>query len=327
MTAIDVHTHVVPAALPGGGARDAQWPSIERAGDKAAVMIQGKVFRQIDHRSWDVARRLADMAADGVDVQVLSPMPELLSHWLPAADAADLATAMNETIAAMIAQAPRSFHGLGMVAMQDPERAAKQVGEVAKLGLRGIEIGTHINGIPLGDRRLDPVYAALEAHGMGLFVHPLHPTGMDRIGGPRELAAIVAFPLETAYAAASLMAGGVPARFPKLRILLSHGGGALSWILPRMSFGVGVSPAIGGLFAEPPAETARRFWYDTILYEPRSVRFLAEQVGAGRIVAGSDYPFLVAQPRPVEFARHALPDVDFAASTLAFLGVPAAKAA
>ena len=73
---IDVHTHIVPARLAADPRRDRRWPSVElSAGDQAAVMIGGKVFRKIDTRSWDVNRRLADMVEDGTDMQVLSPMP------------------------------------------------------------------------------------------------------------------------------------------------------------------------------------------------------------------------------------------------------------
>ena len=104
---IDVHTHIVPHNLPNDSGRSEAWPSIElRGGDNAAVMVRGKVFRAIDSRSWNVARRLDDMGADGIDVQVLSPMPELLSHWLPVDEADDLSKIMNEQAARMIAAAP-----------------------------------------------------------------------------------------------------------------------------------------------------------------------------------------------------------------------------
>ena len=86
--AIVVHTHFVPEIMPSGTGRNALWPSIEhRDRNTAAVIVGGKVFRAIDSRSWDAERRINDMAADDVDVQVVSPMPELLSHWFSASDA------------------------------------------------------------------------------------------------------------------------------------------------------------------------------------------------------------------------------------------------
>jgi aminocarboxymuconate-semialdehyde decarboxylase len=302
---VDVHTHIVPARLAADPKRDRRWPSVERsAGDQAAVMIGGKVFRKIDARSWDVGKRLSDMVEDGTDMQVLSPMPELLSHWLPPDDAEFLADVMNEEIARMIAEAPHNFAGIGMVCAQDTSRAVRQLQKVKARGFAGVEIGTHINGVALGSETLFPLYEAAEALGLGIFVHPLHPAGMERIGTSAELAATAVFPLETALASVSLLAGGVTERFPRLRILLSHGGGALSWILPRMDFGW--SLGLKGQMTQPPSKIARQFWYDTILYDPASLSFLAHAVGTEHIVVGSDYPFAIRQKQPGAFATRAL---------------------
>lgn len=282
-------------------------------------MIGGKVFRKIDARSWDVERRLRDMVEDGTDMQVLSPMPELLSHWLPADDAEYLADVMNEQIAAMIAQAPGNFAGIGMVCAQDVPRAVRQLQKVKALGFSGVEIGTHINGVALGSEALDPLYAAAESLDLGIFIHPLHPAGLERIGAGPELAATAAFPLETALAAVSLLAAGITERFPRLRILLSHGGGALSWILPRMDFGWSIG--LQGKMKVLPSAAARRFWYDSILYDPASLRFLRDAVGMDHIVVGSDYPFAIRQQRPGVFAESTLgSDAILADNALNFLG-------
>jgi aminocarboxymuconate-semialdehyde decarboxylase len=317
---IDIHTHVVPARLAADSARDRRWPSVERAaGDEAAVMIDGKVFRKIDSRSWDVERRLADMVDDGSDMQVLSPMPELLSHWLPADDAEYLAEVMNQQIAAMITEAPRNFAGIGMVCAQNIPRAVRQLERVKALGFSGIEIGTHINGVPLGSELLAPLYEAAESLEIGIFVHPLYPAGLERIGAGPELAATAAFPLETALAAVSLLAAGVTERFPRLKILLSHGGGALSWILPRMDFGWSIG--LQGQMKALPSTAARKFWYDSILYDPASLQFLRDAVGIDHIVVGSDYPFSIRQKRPADFVKKALGDsAVLADNAFAFLG-------
>lgn len=304
---IDFHTHVVPLRLAADPARDRRWPSIELAAQgKAAVMIAGKVFREIDARSWDVEQRLADMVEDGTDMQVLSPMPELLSHWLPPDDAEYLADVMNEQISGMIALAPRNFAGIGMVCVQDVPRAVRQLQKVKALGFAGIEIGTHIDGVALGSETLHPVYEAAEHLDLGIFVHPLHPAGLERIGAGPELAATAAFPLETALAAVSLLSAQVTELFPRLKILLSHGGGALAWILPRMDFGWSLGGPVQGRMKLPPSKAARQFWYDTILYDPASLRFLSSTVGMDHIVVGSDYPFAIRQKRPGAFVKAAL---------------------
>ncbi|GGC65150.1 amidohydrolase family protein [Chelatococcus reniformis] len=320
--AIDVHTHVVPR-LAADAARSRHWPSVEVRDDGvAAVVIAGKVFRIIDSRCWDVPRRLGDLAEEGVEAQVLSPMPELLSHWLEPAEAEDLATIVNTDIARMIAEAPGRFAGLGMVAMQDTVRAIRGLEQVKALGLGGIEIGTHIAGVPLGDASLQPIYEAAQALDLGVLVHPLHPGGLDRIGGPPELAAVAAFPLETALSATSLLTSGTMSRFPALRVMLSHGGGALPWILPRLDRGFALGGAMRKTMPDKPSVLATRFWYDTVLYDGAALRFLADAVGEEQIVVGSDYPFAIRQPEPAAFAEAALGTRPAIAwdNALAFLG-------
>jgi aminocarboxymuconate-semialdehyde decarboxylase len=310
-TVIDLHTHVVPPHLAPDTDRGPRWPRIERAaGGNASVVIDGKVFRRIDSRCWDVERRLADMAQDGVTGQVLSPMPELLSHWLAPPSAEHLARITNEHIATMVAAAPDRFVGIGMVCAQDPERATRQLRDVRDLGFCGIEIGTHINGVPLGDPSLHPLYEAAESLELGIFIHPLHPAGLERIGAVGGLGAVAAFPLETALAAVSLLANGILDRFPRLKFLLSHGGGALPWIIPRLDFAWSLGGPFKGMLAERPSEVARWFWFDTILYDPKALRFLAQATDAGHIVVGSDYPFAIRQGRPGGFVEAALEDCD-----------------
>jgi aminocarboxymuconate-semialdehyde decarboxylase len=127
------------------------------------------------------------------------------------------------------------------------------------------------------------------------------------------------FPLETALASVSLLAAGVPEKFPRLRILLSHGGGALPWILPRMDFGWSLGAK--GRMTQLPSRLARQFWYDTILYDPASLSFLSNAVGTDHIVVGSDYPFAIRQKQPGKFAKRALGrDAVLAENAFGFLG-------
>jgi len=305
--ALDAHTHFVPRTLPTARNRNPRWPSIEMGRDgEAAVTIAGKPFRLIDARSWDADRRLDDMAVDGVATQVVSPMPELLSYWFPQEEASDFSEHVNHALAELCARRPDCFIGLGMAPLQSPSLAARKLESFKQLGLVGVEIGTHIDGAPLGDSRFDEFYAAAEAADLCLMVHPLHPAGVERMAGKPPLAALAAFPLETALAATGLMTHGILQRFPRLRILLSHGGGALPWILPRLSVPRELDPSLASLFPEEPRATARKFYYDSILYDAPALRFLRDAVGFEAIVAGSDYPFTIRQPRPSQFAEQAL---------------------
>jgi len=308
MRAIDLHTHVVPQHIPADPARDRLWPSVAAApGDRADIIIDGKSFRTIDARCWDAGRRLEDMDREGVSAQALSPMPELLSYWLAPDDAAYLAALLNEQIAGMVAAAPSRFVGIGMASLQSPSQIAGQLEDMARLGLRGVEIGTHVNGTPLGDPSLWPFYEAAEALDLGIFVHPLKPCGLERIGGPADVAMAASFPMEIAFAAISLIAGGVMRRFPRLRFLLSHGGGALASVLGRLSAARQLAPSVGAGLPGDPFDTAKAFWCDSNVYDPETLRFIARRLGEDRIVVGSDYPFAIRQSHPGAFVEAAQP--------------------
>ena len=301
MTAIDVHNHIVPAdfpAPPGSGTVE-RWPCMqEKGGGKAAIVIAGKEFRALDERSWDPARRVADMDAEGTDIQVLSPMPELLSYWLTPQQTLAMVRHVNATIAAMIAAAPRRFAGLGMVPLQDPELAAKELSALKRSdGLLGVEIGSNINGRVPGDPFFEPFFAEAERLDLAVFVHALHPVGTDRLVGPSRLVPFVTFPIDTGLAAASMITGGTLAKFPRLRLAFSHGGGILGAILPRLAHGWRIDGALGERFASP-RETARRFFYDNLVFDARLLAYLIETFGATQIFLGSDYPYAGRQENP-----------------------------
>jgi aminocarboxymuconate-semialdehyde decarboxylase len=161
-------------------------------------------------------------------------MPELLSYWLDGTDGAALSRYLNEQIAAMVARESGRFFGLGAVPLQDVDRAIAELEHaMGPLGLAGVEIGTNIDGVVLGDPKLEPFFAAAERLGAAIFVHPLRPCGMERLVGPPLLQQVLAFPGESGLSAASLLTAGTLARHPRLRIAFSHGGGTLAALLPR----------------------------------------------------------------------------------------------
>ena len=278
--AIDIHTHIVPAEFPAYAGRHGgvQWPSMAVAHDchHKNVMIDGKNFRTVTDECWDVERRAEAMARMGIARQVLSPMPELLSYWLPLDDAAPLIRHVNDTIAAMVARDPDKFIGLGGVPMQDPDVAARELERLMRDGFRGVELGSNVNGAALGDPRFEGFFAAAEELGAAVFVHALHPSGKERIVGPPGLMAFIGFPLETAYTIASLMTGGTLTRHPRLRLAFSHGGGAFASILPRLMHGWKSRPEIAERIGVSPYEHARRLYYDTLVYDARTLRHLID---------------------------------------------------
>ncbi|MGQ0510257.1 MAG: amidohydrolase family protein [Betaproteobacteria bacterium] len=299
---IDVHTHVVPEDFPAyaGAGRDVPWPAMAEAhACHRHVMISGKVYRTVSDGSWSVPRRIEAMGEMRVTRQALSPMPELLSYWLPLEDAKVLIRFLNEEIARMVALAPERFIGLGCVPLQDVDSAIREL-EFVKQSLKfpGVEIASHVNGVSIGDARFEPFFAAAATMEMAIFVHALRPAGQERIVGAFSEQA-VCFPGDIALAAASMITGGIASRHPELRIAFSHGGGGLPLLLPRLVHAWNAIPKAKESLAESPLAYARRFFYDALLFEPKAVRFAVETYGASQVMIGSDYPFNMGDLDPL----------------------------
>jgi aminocarboxymuconate-semialdehyde decarboxylase len=310
--AIDVHAHFVPSQFPAYRGKDSSvpWPSMQHDGcGHANVMIQGKNYRTVVQAAWDRGKRVVDMDHMGIARQIVSPMPELLSYWLPLEDAKALLRHTNDEIAALCAAQPQRFSGLGGVPLQDVDAAIRELEHILRSQkLLGVEIATNVNGVPIGDARFEPFFAEAEKLGAAVFVHALHPAGKDRLIGPTALEQIVAFPGDVALGIASLITGGMIERHPRLRIGFSHGGGAFAMVLPRLEHGWKVVPAIRDAIPQPPSAYARRLYYDDLVYDARTLAFIIERFGAERVMIGTDYPFNIHDKDPLGSLAAAGPD-------------------
>jgi aminocarboxymuconate-semialdehyde decarboxylase len=219
-------------------------------------------------------------------------------------------------------RAPERFVGLGAVPLQDPDKAIEELQYVKSLGFAGVEIASHVNGVSIGEARFEPFFAAAEQMGAAVFVHALRPAGQERIVGAFSEQA-VCFPGDIALACASMITGGIAARHPRLRIAFSHGGGAMAMLLPRLVHAWQAIPKARESLAESPAETAKRFFYDHLVFDPAAVQFLAERFGASQILLGSDYPFNMGDPDPLSTLEKAgLDPAITARNARRFLGLP-----
>jgi aminocarboxymuconate-semialdehyde decarboxylase len=326
---IDIHTHIVPENFPAyaGKGRDVPWPAMAEAhACHRHVMISGKVYRTVADGSWSVPRRIEAMGEMRVTRQALSPMPELLSYWLPLEDSCNLIRYLNEQIAEMIALAPAKFVGLGAVPLQDGDSALRELEFVMKkLKFSGVEIASHVNGVSIGDARFEPFFAAAEQAGAAIFVHALRPAGQDRIVGAFPEQA-VCFPGDIALAATSMITGGIAARHPKLRIAFSHGGGALPILLPRLVRAWNAVPKARESLAESPEVYARRFFYDALVFDAMNTRLVIDRFGSSQVCVGSDYPYAMADPDPLRTLEGAGLDAEVLAAITSgnarrFLGI------
>ncbi|MBA2962260.1 amidohydrolase family protein [Ramlibacter sp. MAH-25] len=300
---IDAHAHVVPEHFPRylGSAVPADWPSMEAAhACHRNVVIAGKTYRTVSDRCWDAPRRIADLPAMGLDLQVLSPMPELLSYWMQPSDAQQLLRYTNEVIAGMAASSGGRLAGLGAVPLQDVDLAIRELEHVVRtLGFPGVEVGSNINGVPIGAPAFDPFFEACEALGAAVFVHAIRPAGMDRLVGPPALQQVLGYPGDVGLAAASVITGNLLVRRTGLRIAFSHGGGTLASLLPRLQQGWNVFPALQEAVTQSPAEQARRLYYDTLVFDTPMLRHLVATFGASQLLIGTDYPFNFHDRTPV----------------------------
>ena len=298
---IDVHAHVIPGSFPAvpAGCGPASWPSMSLDADGARLLVSGPV-RFTARAAWfDAERRLAASAASGVDAEVVSPFPPLLNYLLPATYGRDLARWVNEYIAGLCAAAPGRIYGLGTVPLQDPDLAAGELAFVAgELGLAGVEIASAIGGLSLADERFLGFFAEAERLGTAIFVHAM-PVPSDRL--PPSATATFGVGVEGSLAAAALITGGVAEKYPGLRLAFSHGAGGFPLMLPRAQWFWGRTwneepPGERGPEAAPwaaatgPAELARRFYYDSLVFDRRAIRYLIDMVGPDRLLVGSDFP-------------------------------------
>jgi aminocarboxymuconate-semialdehyde decarboxylase len=327
---IDMHTHFVPSYFPdmsgrGGGNR---WPTMDEISDTSSnVMISGKVFRAVTEQSWCAKRRLEDMDQEGIDKQVISPMPVLSSYWFESKDTLAFSDFIHGQLAELIQTSPDRFYGLGTVPLQDPELSASYIPRLKReFGLLGVQIGTNVNGRPIGDPFFNPFFEAAESEGVALFLHPLQPIGQDRVVGPPSLQPVVNFQLETGAGVTSLITGGVLEKYPNLRIAVSHGGGSFFSILPRLVHGWNVFENLQSTLSKSPMEYAAKLYYDSLVYDDLTLQHLVKTFGYKQLLVGSDYPFIIMDKSPGRIVeRLDLPSDQkkeiFRNNSLKFLGV------
>jgi aminocarboxymuconate-semialdehyde decarboxylase len=290
---IDVHAHVlVPEVMKR---------TFEHSQYARAVAGGNGVPEPLFQRMTELPLRLREMDATGVDIQIISPsIMQQCTYAFDPHQALEMDRRSNDRIAEAVAQHPDRLVGLGSLPLHDVTRSVAELERCMQdLKLRGIIVSSHINGTELGDARLQPFWAKAETLGAVVFVHPAGST--DKRMLPHRLMITVGQPLEEAFALSSLIYEGIMDRFPKLKILVAHGGGYLPFYAGRHDndYRYGRSPQLKGEFSS----YLPRFFYDTVLFNPDMLEFLVSKVPASRVMLASDYPF--AEKQPVEYVRRA----------------------
>jgi aminocarboxymuconate-semialdehyde decarboxylase len=298
--AIDIHAHYFPQAyldiLAEAEARRAGADYI--TGPQGFTAVGGGTRNgPLPRKFIDLEARLADMDRTGVALEALSLTTPML-YWADGPLSLRLARAFNDAASDAHRAYPDRFVGLMALPMLYPDHAIAELDRAHRLqGMRGVYLGTNIEGRDLDDPLFAPVFARIEALGLPVFLHPVKPLPSERLK-PFYLGNLLGNPFDTAIAASHLIFGGVLDRHPALEVNLPHAGGALPILIGRLDHGRVVRQEARHLH-QPPSAYLRRFTYDTISHSKPIMQFVIAQVGADRVMLGSDYCFDMGNDNPV----------------------------
>lgn len=288
---IDVHTHVVPPGWPDLGAPGDPWLRMDSA-SAATIMLGDREFRRITDACWNADTRLADMDADGIDVQVVLPTPVFFGYDRTPADGARVAAIFNDLTLETCAQAPDRLLPFCQVPLQDPDAACAELDRCVANGHRGVEIGNHVGDADLDSEGVIAFLQHCAGTGTPVFVHPWDMTPSTRTD-PWMLEWLVGMPAESQLSLLRLALSGALDRLPEsLRIGFAHGGGSFAYWLGRADNAWRQRRDLVGASSEhPPSHYADRVHVDSVVFTESALRVLIDAHGADRVVLGSDYPY------------------------------------
>ncbi len=301
MLKIDIHTHILPKHIPKWNEKFGYGEFIQLQHHKpccARMMMNDEFFREVDDNCWDPDVRMKECADHKVHVQVLSTVPVMFSYWAEPKDTLEIAMFLNDHIADIVAKYPKRFVGLGTLPMQASELAVQELIRCKKIGLKGIQIGSHINNWNLDQPELFPIFQAMEDLDMALFVHPWWWMAKEKM--PKYfLPWLVGMPAETSLAICSMIFAGIFEKLPKLRVAFAHGGGAFPTTIGRIEHGFKVRPDLCAVDNNVnPKEYLGHFYLDSLVHDPIVLNYIVSLVGSNRVALGTDYPFPLGELEP-----------------------------
>ena len=298
---IDIHTHILPENIPNFREKFGYGGFISLDHHKpccAKMMMDDKFFREVDDNCWSDEARIKECDEQGVDVQVLSTVPVMFSYWAKDEDTLTVAEFLNDHIADIVKRNPKRFIGLGTVPMQNSALAIQELIRCKEIGLRGIQIGSHINDWNLDRAELFPFFQKCEELEMSVFVHPWDMMGKEKME-KYWLPWLVGMPAETSLAICSMIFGGVFERLPKLKVAFAHGGGSFPATIGRIEHGFNVRPDLCAIDNKVnPRDYLGNFYLDSLVHEPKMLDFIVDMMGEDKICLGTDYPFPLGELEP-----------------------------
>jgi aminocarboxymuconate-semialdehyde decarboxylase len=297
---VDFHSHVgVPEAAELVKPHlDAQSNPLARFADAATRALNQQQEADIKARG-GLDKRLADLDAMGVDMQVIMPPPPQCYYAVPLDIAVKATEVVNDGIAAFVAQRPDRLRGFGSVPMLNGNEAAKELERcVTNLGFKGVQILTNVNGRELSDSAFAPFWKKAEELGAIVVIHPNGFTHAERLSR-FYFNNVIGNPLETTIALHYLIFDGVLERHPNLKILAVHGGGYLASYSGRIDHAWGARSDSHADLPHPPTTYLKRIYFDTVVFTSHQLGELVRLYGTDKIVMGTDYPFDMGDYDPV----------------------------
>jgi len=310
---IDTHAHLVPADLLAAIMRDrATFPSvrvIEEGGSLAFAFGGGKPTRPVSKPLSDAAARLTWMDKQGIDRQVVGGWVDMFGYELPGAEGEAWSRLINDAMMSVAKTEPR-FVPLASVPMQDGVRAAAVLKAAMAAGFPGVMIGTLPRGIGsvLDAKDLDPFWAAADEAAAVVHIHPSFDAGDTRVND-FGLQNAVGRITDAVVAVARLIASGHVTRFGNVKFFVPMGAAGLPFVLGRLKRNHQITPGLAD-----PVEAIGRLYTDTILHDPRVLRFAIAMLGADRMMLGSDMPFPIGDLEPLKIVAESGLSADKAAS-------------
>jgi aminocarboxymuconate-semialdehyde decarboxylase len=306
---VDVHGHLVPPDLLAAIRKEApRLPSlrlIEEGGSLALAFGKAKPTRPAMKGLSDISGRLAWMDKQGIDRHVVGTWPDWLGNDLPAAEGEIWCRLVNDTLLAAAKAQPR-FVPLAAVPLQDGARAAAALKAAMAAGFPGVMISTLPRGIGsvLDAPDLDPFWKAADEAGAVVHIHPAFDAGESRVND-YGLANGVGRVSDSLVACSRLVMSGHITRYRNVRFFAPIGAAGLPFVVGRLKKTHGITPG-----TSDPAEALGLIYTDTIVHDPRVLRFVVEMMGADRIMLGSDMPFPIGdhEPRQIVAAAGLKPD-------------------
>jgi len=240
----------------------------------------------------DIEYRTGVLDEAGVDMQVLTFTCPGTNLETPER-AAVLAPVINDALARIVQERGDRFTSLAHLPMNNPPAAVKEAERaLTQLGFPGFMPFGNVNGVPLADERFWPLYELVNEHGAVMYIHPTYPLGVEAMT-QYMLMPMVGFLFDTTLAATHLVMAGVPERFPDIKWALAHLGGTIPYLVERLDRCFHAYEISRRHISRLPSEYLKRFYYDTVNFDPKALRLAIDFAGVDQLLAGSDYPHLI----------------------------------